>query len=321
MSSNKTATIIVAAVCGVALSAMPSYGASANWSAFGTATANWSNGSTWVGGIPADGAGFTAGLIGVDISSDKTVTLDTNRTIGNITFTDKINAPNPSSNDATIGVSGGSILTLDVTSGSPTINVTQAERKLTINPVIAGNDGLTKTGPGLLILTGANTYTGTTTVTNGRLYVTGSLSSAVTVGASGKIGRNTATNGGLGNGLTISAGGDLDLTGATLGVSSTGILGITGGSLTLGNLTFEDLIGWDWANASVGTYKLIDGAFSIDFGSTAYVDEASAYDFGNGKKGYFTSGSLNAVIVPIPEPASLVLLCLGGLMMIKRRKA
>ena len=64
----------------------------------------------------------------------------------------------------------------------------------------------------------------------------------------------------LGNGLSIAAGGNLDLTGATLGVNSTNILSLTGGSLTLNNLTFQDLVGWDWANAAAGTYELIDAA-------------------------------------------------------------
>ena len=82
-----------------------------------------------------------------------------------------------------------------------------------------------------------------------------------------------------------------------------GELNISGGSLTLGNLTFQDLVGWDWYNANNGTYDLIDGCFSVAWGNTAYLSEATAYDFGNGKKGYFTAGSLNAVIIPEPSVA------------------
>jgi len=39
----------------------------------------------------------------------------------------------------------------------------------TINAVVAGNDGVTKTGAGTLVLTAANTYTGGTTVRFGGL--------------------------------------------------------------------------------------------------------------------------------------------------------
>jgi autotransporter-associated beta strand protein len=174
--------------------------------------------------------------------------------------------------------------------------------------------GFTKTGAGILILDGSKAYSGDTFIDDGTLYVTGALSSsAVTVEADGIIGSNGA-NGTLGNGLTIAAGGALDLTGATLAADSSGILSITGGSLTLGNLTFQDLVGWDWLNAAEGTYELIDGAFSVDFGSTAFTSPETAYDFGNGKQGYFTSGSLNAVIIPVPEPSTLALLAaVGGL--------
>jgi MYXO-CTERM domain-containing protein len=128
--------------------------------------------------------------------------------------------------------------------------------------------------------------------------------------------------------LTLQAGGALDLAGATLGGESSGILSLTGGDLILENLTFQDLIGWDWANADVGTYELIDGAFSIDWGSTAYLDPGSAYDFGNGKQGYFTSGSLQAVIMSapqsmIPEPhgALPAMVALAGLALTRRRQS
>ncbi len=45
----------------------------------------------------------------------------------------------------------------------------QAARTVTIQSVIAGTNGLAKAGPGTLILTNANTYTGWTVVSNGTL--------------------------------------------------------------------------------------------------------------------------------------------------------
>lgn len=57
-----------------------------------------------------------------------------------------------------------------------------------IADIIAGTGGLTKIGTGTLTLSGANTYTGATTVNAGKLLVNGSLTSAVTVGTSGILG-------------------------------------------------------------------------------------------------------------------------------------
>jgi autotransporter-associated beta strand protein len=232
--------------------------------------------------------------------------------------------------DLTVGSLSGSIAA--PTSGTNTATIqTQSGRTFTVNQTADGIYGGVISGAGnftlgaasthSLTLSGTNTYSGTTTVSAGTLYVAGALtSSAVTVGASGAIGRNDNTLGGgiLGNGLSIEAGGKLDLTGATLGPNSTDILSLTGGSLTLGALTFQDLLGWDWLNAAQGTYQLIGGSFSVDFGNTAYVSEATAYDFGNGKSGYFTAGSLNAVIVP--EPGAALLGGLGVLVLLRRRR-
>ncbi|MEL4169324.1 MULTISPECIES: autotransporter serine protease [Pseudomonas] len=55
---------------------------------------------------------------------------------------------------------------------------------------ISGHGGLTKEGIGTLVLTGNNTYSGPTLVNEGRLAVTGSLASAVTVNEGGILGGN-----------------------------------------------------------------------------------------------------------------------------------
>ena len=54
--------------------------------------------------------------------------------------------------------------------------------------ILTGTGGLTMQGPGDLSLAGANTYTGPTNVTGGRLAIDGSITSDVTVGAGGNLG-------------------------------------------------------------------------------------------------------------------------------------
>ena len=91
---------------------------------------------------------------------------------------------------------------------------------------MSGTGSLVKIGGGVIDLTGANTYTGPTTVSNGTLNVAGSLTSATTV-------RNGASLGGYGTitgnvtadpGATVSPGasvGSLTINGAASFSSST----------------------------------------------------------------------------------------------------
>ncbi len=61
--------------------------------------------------------------------------------------------------------------------------------------LVIGNTGITGTATQVVTVSGTNTYTGVTTVNNGRLNLTGSLTSAVSVGAAGAISGGGSTTG------------------------------------------------------------------------------------------------------------------------------
>lgn len=122
----------------------------------------WSNSANWTSDAIANGSDFTA-TFGDIITANRAITLDAPFTIGNITASDTTH---------NYTISGSNILTLDRTSGVPTIDVTTSGRALTISSEIAGSDGLAKTSAGTLVLkrdSGSNAYTGTTTLSAGTL--------------------------------------------------------------------------------------------------------------------------------------------------------
>jgi autotransporter-associated beta strand protein len=115
---------------------------------------------------------------------------------------------NLNGNNQTVGTisgSGGGIVlgngTLTMGDGSNT----------TLAAVISGTGGVIKQGGGILNLTGANTYTGPTSVMAGTLAVNGSLAGNVTVGSAGTLGGNGTIAGVVTNNGTIAPGNSIGL--------------------------------------------------------------------------------------------------------------
>jgi autotransporter-associated beta strand protein len=161
------------------------------------AAGNWSTAANWANEVIPNGNQMTADFTLAQTAA-RTVTLDTNRIIGGLSFANA----NPFA--WTLTRSGSNVLTLNVPSGSPVIDVQDIATQdpdTTISAVLAGTQGFTKTGPGILALGIANTFSGT-------LVVNGGTVSVATLAANG-------ANSPLGSGNTLRLdGGTLRYTGA-----------------------------------------------------------------------------------------------------------
>lgn len=136
----------------------------------------WSDSLNWAGGTIADGSGFTA-TFAMDITANRTVSLDSARTLGNLTFGD---ADIGTAASWIVNNSGNASNILTLAGGTPTITVNAlgAGQSATISGVVAGSAGLIKAGVGTLSLTAANTFTGGITVNGGTLRMAGGGASA-----------------------------------------------------------------------------------------------------------------------------------------------
>jgi autotransporter-associated beta strand protein len=124
-------------------------------------TASWSNNFTADGvGVTAD---FSAQTVVPGFGNNANVTLDGSWTVGRMIFGDLGN-----SYGWDVEAGAGGTLTLAATN-TPVILV--SNQTATIGAVLTGSSGLAKTGPGTLILTGGNTYSGGTVVANGTLQI------------------------------------------------------------------------------------------------------------------------------------------------------
>jgi len=164
------------------------------------------------------------------------------RLIGNTDVTNQIGLGAITGNATLSGgidLSAGKDVTLAIT------NYNASTDRLTVSGAVTGTGGVTKTGNGILILTGTgNSYSGTTDIQGGKLYLGGAGrlgSGAVTIasGANLDFGTGAAqTNivanniSGAGSILQSTASTDTRLTGD---VTSTGGLTINNGTLRIGN--------------------------------------------------------------------------------------
>ena len=258
---------------------------------------NWSAPATWSGGTVADGTDSTANFTGVNIIADQTITLDTARTIGNITYTDATTASH------NMNISGANILTLDVTAGTPTINVTQSGRAAIINSVIAGNDGLLKTGAGELGLNGINTFSGGINLAAGTIRMETATNDTALLGAAGNtltytgnatlrtiadgaydLPQNITINGGVTGTVAGAFGESVNVTGVLDGSGTLVVQGLSAGFAVSFNNTANTFTGairvLSGDSSTLRMRSLVDSANTIGLQSNG--DQGGAFEYASG---------------------------------------
>ncbi len=254
------------------------------------ADGNWNSAANWSGGLIAFGSGNTADFSAVSLTSNRTVTLDSDRTISGLTFGD----PSSSFNWT---LAGSKKLTLAT---SPSINV--VNQSATISSVIAGSAGLTKTGLGTLILGGA-----TEAFTNGLAVNAGSLALDFSAANSPAANMIPATN------VLSLGGGTLQIIGGTNAASSQSFASTT---LNLGGsaLSAAPASGANLPTVALGSMPAAPTAgATVRFTGPATIDSAGNVAasavittttsgagtsggmnaFGLGKNGYFATAGLH----------------------------
>jgi autotransporter-associated beta strand protein len=250
---------------------------SGTWS--GTTTPlTWSDTGNWASGIIADGSGNTANFTN-NIAADTTINITADQTIGNIVFGDSNTSTAGSWIIANNAVSTNNLI-LAGTTPTITVNALGATKTATISAIIEGTSGLTKDGTGILVLSGANTYSGGTTINGGIL----SVAAATNLGASADItlngGRLQITTGNLNLARNINigtSGGTVQSTASGIGsaVTYSGTISGAGNTLTVigadnSSNRYSDFTG----SVSLGTMALSGTSSSVGLRNTATITNA-----------------------------------------------
>ena len=182
----------------------------------------------------------------IDNTSGSAITLSTN------------NAQNWNGDFTFAGSNGLNLGTGAVVLPANRFVTTGGSGKLTVGGVISGAFGITKTDTGTLALSGANTYTGATTVSAGTLLLTGAINAANTA-ASGQV---TVGDAGANALLRISGG--------TLNATKTAAPGVSAGSfgngtiiMDSGTLNATNELWLASANGSYGSLTINGGAVNV----------------------------------------------------------
>ena len=288
------------ALAGLLLSAGAAKSQTGSWT--GTTTGNWSDTTKWLGGTVADGTGSTAYFTN-DLTADVTVHLDSARTNGNLVFGDG-DTSSPASWFLDNNGTAGNILTLSGPNPTITVSALGAGNLVNISAVFTGSN-LTETGPGLLVPSGANTFTNMM-INGGRVVWNtangnGSLGAATTnniitlTNGATIIRSNTANN--LQFSINVKGADTIDCSSATANAGNLnglflgdgtvniilGVPGVNTNTLTTGgNLVWNSNI---WANFS-GTVVLSGGGnlrFDVNNANTfTFGSKLATFDLGTG---------------------------------------
>jgi autotransporter-associated beta strand protein len=236
---------------------------------------NWSDAANWNSNTIATGYDATATF---NAATGVTVTVDSNRKIGNLAF---------DVSDYTL--SGAGILSLDATT-TPSISVSSG-RSATIASSLIGTLGMEKIGAGKLVLAGLNSYTGGTTVTGGTLELSGGTGGnsqiggllSIAAGATMSITNGDGTGFGWNNPVTSTTvnGGTINaVSGAHLGFGSYATMTLENGATVLGNWQWngDGMLGFSSYGESTNTIGAGTLNLRGDGGAnhTFYVDEGAA---------------------------------------------
>ena len=223
MSASQISTLYNAALYPTYASSTWTNDVSDNWSA----TANWNNGSI------ANGISRVADFSTINLTADRTVTVDTARTIGGLRFGDASGQQNWT-------VAGPNTLTLNGGgANAPLISVNQNTATISAPLANPAASGFTKSGNGTLTLNATNNLGGGLTVAAGAVNI---------AGASSTFGSGTSSIGYLtGSGkLNLAAGGSLSTSGEFrvggsdkngLAYNATGVVTVANATLAVGSFT------------------------------------------------------------------------------------
>ncbi|MBB3214948.1 autotransporter-associated beta strand protein, partial [Herbaspirillum sp. Sphag1AN] len=209
-------------------------------------------------------------------ASSSAVTVDTGATLDLNNYAQTAN-----------NLSGGGNVLL----GGATLTANNESEASTFAGVISGSGGLTKTGSNTLILSGDNTYSGTTTISAGTLQIGSG-------GADGAMGVNSGDTISIASGaaLTVNRSGVLNvaatISGAgTLNQNGSGILTLSGAGSTVGTV-----------NVNAGTLNLaqtgalnVTGNYSTATGATTVLAAGATLNVG----GSFTQAANSTLALSI----------------------
>lgn len=234
------------------------------------ASGNWGGGNNWSGGVIANGTSRVADFSTANITADRTVTLDSARTIGGLRFGDTIGSQN-------WFLSGANPLTLDGGgANAPMIAVNQ--NTATISTPLAGTNGFAKSGNGTLTLNGTNNLGGGLVVNAGSVNITGGSttfgSGTSTIGYLTGNGNLTMTGGSLALGGEFRVGGS-DQSGSQY--VATGAVAAANSTLSVGSLTVAR---GNYLDNSISGTLTLNGGGTLVSTNDAIVEFAGA---GHGK--------------------------------------